>query len=60
VYSNPDSRRIAGQGGGGSGDIYHLTLTVGGRALDEIWIDTGRRVVRTHGGKVEALLNTRK
>lgn len=60
VYSNADSRRIAGRGGGGSGDVYHLTLEVGGKAWEEVWIDTGRRAVRTRGGKVEAVLNSRK
>lgn len=47
-------------GGGGRGEVYHLNLVVDGKVWEEVWIDTGRRAVRTRGGKVETLLNSRK
>lgn len=54
VYSNPDSRRIAGQAGGGGG-VFHITVMVGEKKIDEIVLDSNRRTVRTRGGNVQAV-----
>jgi hypothetical protein len=42
--------------GGGSDAPIVINLEVGGRHFEQLWVDTGRRVVRTRGGNVQAAL----
>lgn len=54
VYSNADSRRLAGGMGGGSGGVFVIPISIGERHLDTVILDSNRRTVRTHGGNVQA------
>ena len=45
--------------GGGGGDQYIIPIYVDGKKVDEIWLDTARRVVRTHGGDVQKVFGRR-
>jgi hypothetical protein len=50
------------QGGGTvsrSGDQYVIPIYIGNKQVDEIWLDTARRVVRTRGGNVQNVLGRR-
>jgi hypothetical protein len=40
-------------GGVGGGGVYTLPIYLGGRLLDEVILDTNRRIVRTRGGNVQ-------
>jgi uncharacterized protein YukE len=57
VHSNPDSRRMSAASSGGGVPVV-VNLSIGGRDFGQLWIDTGRREVRTRGG-LEAALVTR-
>lgn len=59
VYSNPDSRRIAGMGGGSFGGPMVLQVFIGEKKVDEIVLDSNRRTVRTRGGNVQAIFSQR-
>lgn len=47
----------AGYGGGGSPEI--IQISIGGKVLDEIILDSNRRTVRTRGGNVQAVYGRR-
>lgn len=36
---------------------YVIPIYIGNKLIDEVWLDTGRRVVRTRGGNVQAILS---
>jgi exonuclease VII small subunit len=55
VYPAGQSRQMAMAGGGSDAPIV-INLEVGGRHFEQLWVDTGRRVVRTRGGNVQAAL----
>lgn len=44
-------------GGGGAPMVIHVKI--GDRVLEEIWVDTGRRAIRTRGGNAQAVLGRR-
>lgn len=57
VRSGPDSRRLAAAGAAAaSNQPLVIQLNIGGHDFGQLWIDTGRRVVRTRGGNVQAAL----
>lgn len=57
VRSNPDTRRLLGQAGGGAGPIV-IQLRIGDRALGDLLIDPIRKTVRSRGGNVQAVLGS--
>jgi len=50
VHSNPDSRRLAAAPRGGDGQPIVINLKIGEREFGQLWVDTGRKQVRTRGG----------
>ncbi|MFD5697438.1 phage tail protein [Streptomyces lasiicapitis] len=56
VRSGPDSRRLAAASAMPSSQPLVIQLNIGGREFGQLWIDTGRREVRTRGGSVQAAL----
>ena len=56
VRSNPDSRRMAASSAAASSQPLVLNISIGGHDFGQLWIDTGRREVRTRGGSVQAAL----
>lgn len=57
VRSNPDTRRLLSQGGGGG--VMVVELRIGEKALGDIIIDPLRKTVRAKGGDVQAVLGSR-
>jgi hypothetical protein len=55
VRSNPDTRRIMGQGRGGGG-LIHLTVNLGNERLGDLMIDPLRKTIKRRGGNVQAVL----
>lgn len=55
VMSNPDTRSFL-SGGGQGASLMHITLQIGDKALGEVVIDPIRRIVRSKGGNVQAVL----
>lgn len=41
---------------GSGGAQYVIPIYIGNKVVDEVWLDTGRRVVRTRGGDVQRIL----
>jgi len=41
---------------GGGGGQYVIPIYIGNKMVDEIWLDTARRVVRTRGGNVQSII----
>jgi hypothetical protein len=61
VRSNDDTRRLFASGGvGGGGDSQPLViqLNIGDRQLGELVIDPLRKIVRSQGGNVQAVIGT--
>lgn len=57
VRSNPDSRRIMGQGGGGGGST--LVLKSSGRRVDDLLIEVLREAIHQRGGDPVTVLGGR-
>ncbi|MEU9792878.1 phage tail protein [Streptomyces sparsogenes] len=55
VYPAGQSRQMM-RGAAGGGGVMVVQLNIAGRDFGELWIDTGRREVRTRGGNVQAVL----
>jgi hypothetical protein len=53
VHSNPDSRRMAGEGGGGGGGPITVQLVLDGQVIAEAIADPMRRFVGRFGGNVQ-------
>jgi methyl-accepting chemotaxis protein len=50
VRTNPDSRRMMSQGGGGGMEPFAIYLDLGGERIAEIMVDPMRKVVQRRGG----------
>jgi hypothetical protein len=57
VYPAGQSRQMAAAGGGGSAPMV-IQLNIGGRDFGQLWIDTGKREIKTRGGNVTAVLSS--
>jgi hypothetical protein len=57
VYPAGQSRQMAAAGGGGSAPMV-IQLNIGGRDFGQLWIDTGKREIKTRGGNVQAVLTS--
>jgi hypothetical protein len=55
VYPAGQSRQMAG--GGGSAPMV-IQLNIGSRDFGQLWIDTGKREIKTRGGNVTAVLSS--
>lgn len=58
VRSNPDTRRLLGQGGGGGG-VMQVNLVVDGKRLASVMVDPLRGEIRDKGGNVQSVLGQR-
>lgn len=55
VYPTGQSRQMVASQGGSSEPLV-INLSLGGKHFEQIWVDTGRRAVRTRGGNVQVAL----
>lgn len=55
VYPTGQSRQMVSSQGGSSAPIV-IHLDIGNKPFEQIWVDTGRRAVRTRGGNVQVAL----
>jgi hypothetical protein len=59
LTTRPTSTTSSVSGASRSGEQYVIPIYIGNRQIDEIWLDTGRRVIRTRGGDVQNILGRR-
>jgi hypothetical protein len=59
LVTKSSSPAVSPYTGGGSGSPMILQVRIGDKVIDELWLDSGRRVVRTRGGNVQATLGRR-
>lgn len=57
VRTNPDTRRMMGQGGG-SGEVVSLEIRSGGSRLDDLLLEMMRLSIRARGGDVQLVLGS--
>jgi hypothetical protein len=56
VHSNPDSRRMLANAGGGNNQPIVIQLTIADKYLGEVVIDPLSKAIRARGGNVQAVL----
>ncbi|MFI6530518.1 phage tail protein [Streptomyces uncialis] len=56
VYPAGTSRGMAAARGGAAGQPIVIQLSIGGREFGELWVDVGRREIKSRGGNVQAIL----
>ena len=55
-FSPKGGNTAAMAGGGGSSQPLVIELNIAGRSFGQLWIDTGKREIKTRGGDVQAVL----